>query len=276
MTTPDAASRPGAAKHSFFRKSLVLPAEHGAWAWLMVPFVVGSSVAGQLHPAIILTLVGGLAAFLMRQPATIWLRIRQGRGRRRDEPLARGWTVGLALVGLLALLGLLALQRTAILWLLPPLGLLLAFYLWAALSRQTSVRTLWMELAGAAGLAAMAPAGYIAATGQIDATAWNLWALLAGQNVLGALYVRQRIADTHQRPMNRMAILLAHLGGLLLAAGLVWIQPTGWPALLPFAAFLLRAGWLALAPRPVANVKRFGFLELGIEILGGLCYIAAF
>lgn len=93
MTTPDAASRPGAAKHSFFRKSLVLPAEHGAWAWLMVPFVVGSSVAGQLHPAIFLTLVGGLAAFLMRQPATIWLRIRQGAagGATNPWPAAGQW-----------------------------------------------------------------------------------------------------------------------------------------------------------------------------------------
>jgi hypothetical protein len=59
--------------------------------------------------ALLLTLVGGLSAYMIRQPATATLRIRQGRGRQADRSLALGWAAGFALVALLCLLGLLAL-----------------------------------------------------------------------------------------------------------------------------------------------------------------------
>ena len=29
-----------------FRKRLIIPTEHGAWSWLLVPFFVGAAVAG--------------------------------------------------------------------------------------------------------------------------------------------------------------------------------------------------------------------------------------
>ncbi len=33
---------------ALFRKTLILPAEHGSWAWLLVPFGVGTAVASNL------------------------------------------------------------------------------------------------------------------------------------------------------------------------------------------------------------------------------------
>ena len=68
------------------RKQLILPAEHGSWSWLLVPFLIGTAVAETLNFPVLLVLIGGLAFFLLRQPATVWLRARQGRGRRSDEP----------------------------------------------------------------------------------------------------------------------------------------------------------------------------------------------
>ena len=76
MQQGKATSRP------IFRKRLVLPAEHGSWAWLLVPFGVGTAVAGQFTLASLSVLVGGLAAFLMRQPATVWVRAARGKARR--------------------------------------------------------------------------------------------------------------------------------------------------------------------------------------------------
>ncbi|MCA9973537.1 MAG: YwiC-like family protein, partial [Anaerolineales bacterium] len=66
---------------AMWRKQLVLPAEHGAWAWLLVPFAVGAAEAGRLGAAVWLLLPTCLALFLLRQPATVWLRARQGRAR---------------------------------------------------------------------------------------------------------------------------------------------------------------------------------------------------
>lgn len=259
---------------TIFRKNLILPAEHGSWPWLLVPFVVGVGVSGRVNLAVWLTLLGGLAAFLVRQPATFWLRARAGRGRAADIPLAFGWTIGLSLVGLLCLAGLLALGRQALLLLLAPLTLILALYLLAAYRRRADIRALGVELAGAVGLAAMAPAGYIAATGKLDQVAWGLWLLLAAQNGLGMLYVRLRIADTHGRPMSRPGVWLAHLLMLIVIG---WLGAIGYlprPAVWPFVGYWLRAVWAVWRSRPVTNIKRFGFLEMAIEILAGLWFIA--
>ena len=272
-----------APRRAFFRKSLVVPTEHGAWSWLLVPWLVGA-VVGLAAPAdaplaglaLLLTLIGGLSAYMIRQPATAWLRIRQGRGRQADRSLAMGWAVGFALVSLLCLLGLLLLGRIALLGLaLPFLAILLA-YLLAARSGRAAMRSLSMELAGAVGLALTAPAAYIAASGELTPVALALWALLALQNAMGVLYVRLRLADSKQRAGNRSLTLWGHLAAFVavLASGV-----SGWTPLLaaaPFAGFLVRALWAVRQPRPVANIKRFGFSEVGVELLGGALIAAGY
>lgn len=264
-------------RRRFFRKSLVIPTEHGSWSWLLVPFFVGAAVAGPIAGsgdrlgwlALALTLIGGLCAFLMRQPATAWLRIRQGRARRADEPLAAGWTLGLAAAAGLCLAGSLAIGRTALLWLVIPFAVVLLLYLVAARSGRAGMRALWMELIGAVGLALMAPAAVIAATGRLNGLVWALWGLMGIQNALGVLYVRLRLADTHQRPSSRSSVFWSHASGLaaVVIAGLL-----GWTPLLaacPFAGVLLRAMWAVRQTRPVLDVRRFGFTEVGVEVLSG-------
>jgi hypothetical protein len=259
-----------------FRKSLLLPAEHGSWVWLFVPFGVGAVVAGRLGepPAgvpLLLTLLGGVALFLLRQPLTLWLRGVQGRGRPRDLPLLQRLVVSLAIIALACLCGLLlGYGRYALLILLVPIAVIFVGYVLLAHRRRKEVRTLRVELAGAVALAGMAPAAYIAATGELNPTAWLLWGVVAAQNGLGALYVRQRLGDTHNRSTTRWPTLAAHglLFLLVLMATMVDLMP--WLVLLPFSAFLLRALWTSRAPRPVPDVRQFGFIELGVEIVGGL------
>jgi hypothetical protein len=253
-------------RRRLFRKSLVVPTEHGSWSWLLVPFFVGAAVVSRILPEgypsllpLILALVGGLCAFLVRQPAAAWLRIRRGRGNRADEPLAAGWTLGLALVAGLCLAA----------------GVLL-LYLVAARSGRAAMRALLTELIGAAGLALMAPAAVIAATGRVNLLVWALWTLMAAQNALGVLYVRLRLADTRGRTANRATALWGHVIGLaaVVAAGLL-----GWVPLLaavPFAVVLLRAVWAVRRPRPVADVRRFGFTEVGVEVLSGAWIVLSY
>jgi hypothetical protein len=261
-------SKPHAKRPSRFRKQLILPAEHGSWAWLLVPFLVGTAVAELYTLPVWLVLLGGLAAFLLRQPATVWLRVRQGRGRRSDEPIILRLMLLLSGIVLLCAIGLLLLGRYALLWLVLPFGLLLAAYLQAARSRQ-STRTLQMELVGAAGLALMAPAAMLAAIGTSYPTVWLVWGLMAAQNVLGVFYVRQRIADTHQRSFNQQPLLWSHVLGLVLVAGTAVSDLIPWLAVVPFVGFLLRAMWTAQQARPIVNIKKFGFLEVGVEVISG-------
>lgn len=263
-------------KRRFFRKQLVIPAEHGSWSWLLVPYFVGLLVAGQWNLAALLVLVGGLAGFLVRQPLTAWMRVRTGRGRRADGPLAAAWTLGFGILAFLCLAGLMALGYAMLLWLLVPMSVVFILYLAAARQRRASMRTLWMEVAGAAGLAAMAPASYIVASGRLDSLAWTLWALMAGQNVLGVLYVRLRIADTHRRPISRPPIFWTHVFLLAIAAAAASFGTVPWLAVVPFVGFMLRAGWAVIQARPVANVKRFGFTEVGVEIGGGALVVIGY
>lgn len=261
-------------RRGFFRKQLIMPAEHGSWSWLLVPYFVGVIVAGEWNLAAFLVLLGGMAGFLVRQPATVAMRARTGRGRRADGGPAMVWAVILSAIAFASFFGLLALGRTDLLWLLIPLAVLFVLYLLASRQKRASVRTLWMELAGALGLATSAPAAYVAATGHLDDTAWILWALMAAQNGLGVLYVRLRIADTRGRTVNRVPMVWVH-GLFLLAVVIAAVMNViPWLAVLPFAGFLARAIWAAAHVRPVVNIKRFGFSEIGVEILGDLLIAA--
>lgn len=258
----------------WFRKSLVIPTEHGSWSWLLVPYFVGVIVASQWNLASLLVLIGGFSAFLVRQPMTSWIRIRDGRGRKSDLTLAAGWTIGLSTVAFIAILGLLVMGQATLLWLLPPTAGIFILYLLAARQKRSSTRKLGMEVAGAAGLAAMAPAAYIASTANLNSVAWFLWLLMACQNTVGVMYVRLRLADTHRRAINRVNVMAYHVLVLLVvsvSAGAGWIP---WLATLPFVAFLLRAVWATARERPVPNIKRFGFTEVGVEIAGGILIAA--
>lgn len=259
-----------------FRKQLVLPAEHGSWAWLLVPFGVGTAVAGTFTLPTLLVLVGGLAAFLTRQPATVWLRARQGRGRRTDGPPAARWALAFTAVALLCGAALLLLGHTALLWLALPFGLLLGFYLATALSRSLRTRTLWMELAGAAGLALMAPAAMIAAQNGLAPQVWFVWGLMALQNGLGVFYVRLRIADTHRRQTNRWLVVSSHALGATAVVAAAAFSLIPWLTVVPFTGFLLRALWAFPQPRPLQNVKRFGFAEVAVEIASGALVVAGY
>ena len=249
-----------------WRKQIIFPAEHGSWSWLLVPFFVGVRVAGVWNTAVSLILFGSLAAFLMRQPATILLRARQGRANKANGPIALAWLLIFGTIAAVCLLWLLLSRHMALLWLLLPIAGIMAVYLVAVRQR----RSLGMELAGAAGLAVTSAAVLVVVNGRFSTTALNLWILLAAQNCLGALYVRLRVANTHKRATNRTAVLIPHFLGfiLFLLTGLLEITPL--LAALPFLGFLLRAAWAWPQPRPIPNIKRFGFTEIGIEIISGL------
>lgn len=260
-----------------YRKHIVIPTEHGAWSWLLVPFAVGAGVAGQFNLPVLLTLLGALSAYFMRQPMTVWLRARRGKARATDGPIAAGWGLTFALLGLLCLIGLALLERSAMLALVWPFAGILTLYLAAARYGRAGLRSLWMEIAGAAALSMMAPAAAIAGNGRIIGWEWALWGMMAAQNMLGALYVRLRIADTHHRPLKRRwAVWAAHLAGLLVGIGLGLKGLVPLATIVPFIGYLIRAVWAVAAPRPVPHIKRFGFTELGVEIASGLWILASY
>jgi len=87
----------------------------------------------------------------------------------------------------------------------------------------------------------------------------------AGLNFLDTanVYSRGRSEEVTGEALKRNGKRAA----VVLASGV-----SGWTPLLaavPFAGFLVRALWAVRQPRPVPDIKRFGFTEVAVELLGG-------
>lgn len=258
------------------RYRMILPTEHGSWSLMLTPFVIGAGVAGKLPSPVWLCLIAVLALFLARQPITLWVRVRRGKGRRANGPAALFWSIILLVIGGLAGIGLLAMGRLQVLWLgLPAVGILI---ITLAITTWKGPRQLSTELIGVIGLALAAPAAYVAATGQLDLTAWLTWGVSAAHSVISVLYVRLRIDERHDRATYRqaMAVVAAHAFSLAAAVGLALggVLP---PLLaIPVGLLLIRALYAAWRKPPLNDVKRFGFTEMGLALGFAALVIAAF
>lgn len=153
-----------------------IPKEHGSWAMLAVPLLLGVIIAPTWHSRVIVLVAAALGFFLVRFPLATLVKTR----RRRNSDRAYLWQWA-AIYGTLTVLsgGWLVLVHS--LWWLLPLGLLggllLLFHLWLVARRQEMSAT--GELAGIFGLALGAPMAYYAASGRLDGSAAALWLINA-------------------------------------------------------------------------------------------------
>jgi len=258
------------------RYKMILPTEHGSWSLMLTPFVIGAGVAGKLTPPVWLCLIAVLALFLARQPVTLWIRIQRGKGRRADGPAALFWSAILLVIGGLAGIGLLAIGRWPVLWLaLPAVGILI---ITLAITAWKGPRLLSTELIGVIGLALAAPAAYVAATGQLDLTAWLTWGVSAAHSVISVLYVRLRIDERHERATysQAMTVVAAHVFSLAAAVGLSLAGVLPPLLAIPVGLLLIRALYAAWRKPPLNDVKRFGFTEMGLALGFAALVIAAF
>lgn len=247
----------------------MLPREHGAWAILIAPILVGLLGAPSFSPAAAtLFSLGALAAFLSRTPLQALLA-------KPGDRRAQGWlafyaalTAG-AFLPLIVVLGCWKLLLFAV-----PAGLLMAENLNANKSgRRFSA---FNEASGVMGLCLGAPAAYYAASFQLDARAWSLW-LLCAAFFLGPIFYVKLAALQHRAVADKSALpsiaimsrRSATYHGLALIAVVFWAAGGGIPALvvIPFAAALVKT--LLRGARPPARVdfKSLGYAEVGYSTM---------
>jgi hypothetical protein len=243
-------------------RAIAIPAEHGSWGFLLEPIFLGLLVAPSL-PGIYLALAV-VAVLFTRQPLRIaWVDRR--RGKRYDRTVVAE-RFGL-LYGAIALLGLIAAIQAA--GLTPFLPLLFAspfllVFLIHDVQRQS--RAWPAELAGPVALAAVATSIAVAG-GWAFPEALALWAVLAARAVPSVLYVRARLRLGRGEAPNRAMPLAAHVGGLALVVGLVWVGLLPALAVLPFVVLLARAAWLLSPSTLSTSTRAIGFSELGLGVL---------
>jgi len=226
---------------------------------LLEPIFLGLLVAPSL--AGIFLALAVVAVLFTRQPMRIaWADRRRGK---RYDRTATAERLGL-LYSAVALLGLGAAIRAAGLTPLLPLlaaSPLLLVFLIHDVRRQS--RAWPAELAGPVALAAVATSIAVAG-GWAIAPALVLWAVLAARAVPSVLYVRARLRLGRGEASNRVMPLAAHVAGLALVVGLVWVELLPALAVVPFAVLLARAAWLLSPSAPLISTRTLGFSELGL------------
>jgi hypothetical protein len=259
--------------------ALALPKEHGAWAMLLVPFVVGTAVAGWGGWPSLLLLVSMLALFTSSRSAGVlakelssaaggWALPRNSESWERARQASARLAVYLGISGSTAILLLLVHQR----WELLILGAAATL----ALSLQLLLRQYRLDRTGPARLLAIAalsmtgPAAHYAAAGVLTRDALAVWVLAFLYSAASVFYVRMvyRPAAKNGNGENGRAgavrDLFAYLAGaavvVLVLSSTGWLPPLALLALVPLA---LKCVWAARSRDYQPSLRQVGFAELG-------------
>lgn len=243
-----------------------MPAEHGAWGILLVPYVSAALLAGPVQVPSILVLVAALAFFLLRgslEPHDDWRVLR--------EPVH----VALALTGLLSggwlvfVKGLYALLPIAV----AAGGLYLLQNILVQRHSQQAYekRSLAAELVGVILLTLVAPATWVAVRGQLDVQGVQVWLLNLLFFAGGVLYVKYRVrgllahrnfSGWSERLRFAWPVFTYHV--LLVAFLAAAVVRDSLPAMtiLAFAPGVLRAAGLVFQLGRRFPIRRLGWSEV--------------
>lgn len=249
--------------HQKITTALMLPREHGAWAMLLMPYLLGTIAGRHLGLPSLLLLAAVLLLFTASRPLDLLMQ--GGRG---------GAAVHLAVYGLVGSAAGIALLLAYGLWLLVPLGLLAGTALASqlVLRRHRMDRTWPARLVSIAALSATGPAAYYVATGFLDARASAVWAMALLYSGASVFYVRLfyrpptrnsggSSADSREQAERQMAVyVLAATSAVGLLALLGFAPPLGVIVFVPLA-LKAAAGCRRRDSRP--TLRQIGFAEMG-------------
>jgi hypothetical protein len=230
----------------------------------------------------LLLVLAALGAFLLRQPATIIVKIYSGRRPRAELPAAIFWLAAYSAIIGAACLGLAIAGYAALLWLGVPGTAIFAWHLYLV-SRRSERKQAGVEIVAAGALALAAPASYWVGLGGYEPLGWGLWVLNWLQAAASIVYVYLRLAQREltEPPsaqvrwhMGSRAAVYASFNLLLtLAAGgtgllprLIWL-----PYLLQWAETIFGITHPAIGAKPV----RIGMRQMVVTSLFTILFIIA-
>ncbi len=245
---------------------MMLPREHGAWAMLLMPYLLGVIAAGRVGWPSALLLVSVLLLFTASRPLEL---ARQGRSGSVPRLLAYGAVGGAAGVVLLLVYGR---------WMLVPIGVAAGAVLASQifLRRRRLERTTLARLASVAALSATGPAACYATTGLLDARALAVWAMACLYSGASVFYVRlyYRPPDRQKqssalasrlRAERLMAGYVIVAVGILVGLGVVgFAPPFGALTLLPMA---IKAALAFRRRESRPTLRQIGLTEMGHSAL---------
>jgi YwiC-like protein len=182
---------------SHFRKQIFLPQDHGSWVFIFSPLLIGLFLGGKFTVGSLSLVIASIAAFLIRQPITIAVKVYAGRRAKTDLPAARVWIVAYGIIILLALIGLIRAGFIYLLFLAIPGAPVFAWHLWLV-SRREERRQINVEIIATGVLSLAAPAAYWVGMGGYDSIGWWLWILVWLQTAASIVYAYLRLEQRNQ------------------------------------------------------------------------------
>ncbi len=265
------------------RRSIAWPPDHGSWAFLLSPMIIGLTVGGHWSETALYVTVAAICGFLVRQPVTVAIKALSGRRPRSDLPAALIWTAIYVSIGLFHVLGLVLRGMGYLLYLAIPGIAVFAWYLVLVWNRDER-RQLGLEVLAAGVFALSAPAGYWAAVGEPVPAGWWLWLLTWAHSAASIVFVymrlRQRVLDASPSLAKRLsmawpALSLTTLNLLAVAAlGVDRIVPPELAiAYVPQWLEALRGSWKpAIGCRPTAIGLRQLLVTALYTLIFSLCW----
>jgi len=266
------------ASHKTASRGFYFPKEHGGWALLVAPPLVGFGAAGDPSAGpVVQFFMGALGAYLIRTPLESYLR---NKGDRRALVISGIY----ALVGLAAFVPLIFFQGRPLLGIFGA-GALAALGFQLRLGAHRAVRSAGAEAFGISVLSLGAPAAYYTATGALDAEALNLWALTAVFFIGPVFYVKMVMAghiaantegayEKYRFARKSAFIYHAATVAAVLAAACTGVVPF-W-AWLPFIVALGKVLWRGGGGPSAADFRRVGWQEVCFSLFFVLITGAAF
>ncbi len=181
-----------------FRKTIAFPQEHGTWAFLLSPLIIGIAVGKTWTSNTTLLVIGVLAAFMARQPVVILAKIWGKRRPRADLPAALFWMALYGFIAFVAGVILVARGYAFLVYLAVPAVFVLLWYLYLIRNRAER-RQLGLEIVGSGALALAAPAALWVARGHYDPLGWALWLLVWFQSAASIVYIYLRLEQRRWR-----------------------------------------------------------------------------
>lgn len=265
-----------------FKKHIALPQDHGSWVFLLSPLIIGLSIGRTLSLASFVLVIAALAAFLVRQPLSIAVKVWSKRRPATDLRPALFWAA-VYISGLLAsAIWLAQLGHERLLWLGIPASIVFGWHLWLVKNR-TERRQMGMEIVASGVLALAAPAALWVGQNAYNPQGWLLWMLCWLQSAASIVYAYLRLEQRtwnavparlieRLRPALR-ALLYASFNFLLaLVLGLLDLIPR-----FVWLAYALQWGECVYGSlRPAVKVKptRIGVRQLIVSTLFTLILIA--
>jgi hypothetical protein len=244
-------------------RSVVLPAEHGAWGLLLEPLLVGFILALSTEAVILgFTISSG---FLLHQPLKIAAKDRL-KGRRTERTR---WAERFVMIygGTAVLLLAILLGHGSFSFLLPFVLVLPLVLLQFRYDMENNSRALIPEISGALALGTVAPAIVILA-GWEYLPAFSLWLALGLRAVPAIVYVRARLRLEREKPAAISSTNLLHALAFGVSIALAFGGVFPWIVALATGFLMLRSLWgLSKYRKPASRPAVIGIREMVYGLL---------